>query len=91
MGIRVNVIKKSIFGRIKVLIKVLIKESKFLFAFFFLRLDFFELFLLALSMLLFITKKKKKNCDWIGTRASFHDLCRSLDHTRPSLFPVLTL
>lgn len=60
MGIRVNVIKKSIFGRIKVLIKVLIKESKFLFAFFFLRLDFFELFLLALGMLLFITKKKKK-------------------------------
>lgn len=83
MGIRVNVIKKSIFGRIKVL-------NIFICIFFF-TVRFFQLFLLALGMLLFITKKKKKNCDWIGTRASFHDLCRSLDHTRPSLFPVLTL
>ena len=52
MGIRVNVIKKSIFGRIKVL-------NIFICIFFF-TVRFFQLFLLALGMLLFITKKKKK-------------------------------
>ena len=52
MGIRVNMIKKSIFGRIKVL-------NIFICIFFF-TVRFFQLFLLALGMLLFITKKKKK-------------------------------
>lgn len=60
MGIRVNVIKKSIFGRIKVLIKVLIKESKFLFAFFFLRLDFSNFFYWLWVCCYLLRKKKKK-------------------------------